>query len=181
MPRYTVADVNTLAKTAAEQLDPGSFAEFVAAAARVGDHYSLRNRFLMWVQCPQVAEVAGFRAWRERGRKVRKGAHGLAILAPITRKADEETGQKASENGPNPAGQDTDAPRVLAACRVTYVFDIAQTEPLDPCEQCGPEPGQECAQHRPTTDRAAGPAPSAAELETLLDNLTRNADEENPL
>lgn len=80
--------------------------------------YSLRNVMLIHFQCPKASHVAGFRTWQRLSRHVKKGEHGIAILAPIVRHkktllADNE---KNSEN------------EVLIAFKTTYVFDIAQTD-----------------------------------------------------
>lgn len=44
--------------------------------------YSYRNMSLIVQQCPNATWVAGFRSWKSRGRQVRKGEHGLLIVAP---------------------------------------------------------------------------------------------------
>jgi hypothetical protein len=44
---------------------------------------SLTNRFhIIAMQRPDATLVAGFRTWPRIGRHVRKGAKGIAILAP---------------------------------------------------------------------------------------------------
>lgn len=82
-------------------------------------NYSFRNMMLLAQQAEErgmtLTAVAGFTAWRDLGRSVRKGEHGLAIFAPLTRKADPEQGQ--------PVGA-----RVMYGVRVVHVFDIAQTD-----------------------------------------------------
>ncbi|MDK1039656.1 MAG: ArdC family protein, partial [Actinomycetota bacterium] len=62
--------------------------------------------------------VAGYRAWQELGRHVRKGERGLQILAPVIRKV-------------TPDNEEEEEKRVVGF-RVVHVFDIAQTdgEPL---------------------------------------------------
>lgn len=89
-------------------------------------HYSANNSLLIAMQCPHATSVAGFRAWLGMKRCVRKGEHGLAILAPIVRKV---AGGKPT---------DPDA-RIVAGFRATYVFDISQTEgealPVLPCHR----------------------------------------------
>ncbi|MCB9475320.1 MAG: DUF1738 domain-containing protein [Deltaproteobacteria bacterium] len=77
--------------------------------------YSLHNTLLIWRQKPEATRVAGFGAWKKLGRKVKKGEKGIAILAPVfCRKEDEET-----ENQ-----------RVIGFRR-GYVFDVSQTEGED--------------------------------------------------
>ena len=48
--------------------------------------YSFRNQCLIAAQCPTATRVAGYQAWRQLGRWVRRGETGIAILAPITRR-----------------------------------------------------------------------------------------------
>src|SRR4051794_29869203 len=49
--------------------------------------YSLNNQMLIAIQAHlqgfTVTRVAGFNTWKSLGRSVRKGAKGLAILAPV--------------------------------------------------------------------------------------------------
>lgn len=44
--------------------------------------YSWRNRLLIFWQKPNATLCKGFHAWKAMGRYVRKGEHGLQILAP---------------------------------------------------------------------------------------------------
>ena len=81
--------------------------------------YSWANAVLIALQRPDATQVAGFHAWLRLGRHVRKGEKGIAILAPIvsrTRVTDDELGDEKVLAG---------SPR---AFRITYVFDIAQTD-----------------------------------------------------
>jgi antirestriction protein ArdC len=84
--------------------------------------YSMGNCMLIAMQRPDATQVAGFKAWQELGRQVRKGERGIRILAPMVVK------DRDSE--------DDDATRVLFRC--VSVFDVSQTdgEPL-------PEPPRE--------------------------------------
>lgn len=74
--------------------------------------YSFRNVCLILGQRENATECAGFHDWNKVGRKVAKGAKGIAILVPM-RKQEE--------------GSDTE--RVWFTWR--YVFDIADTEPME--------------------------------------------------
>jgi hypothetical protein len=76
-------------------------------------HYSLHNLWLILMACPEATQVAGFQAWRSLNRFVRKGEHGIAILAPIIVK--EET-------------KDKDPKPFLRGFKVVFVFDASQTE-----------------------------------------------------
>lgn len=76
--------------------------------------YSARNIVLARKQFPGVTRLASFKAWRDRGVKVNKGAKAVKILAPCLRKeTDEETGEDKE---------------VLAFFKFVPVFDIAQTD-----------------------------------------------------
>lgn len=76
--------------------------------------YSVGNQLLIQAQCPHATRVAGFRTWRELGRTVKKGEHGIGILAPMVRKARE---------GETP----TEGDKVIMGFRVVFVFDVSQT------------------------------------------------------
>lgn len=71
------------------------------------DSFSPSNAMMIILQKPSATQCAGFHAWREAGRSVKKGSKGMAILVPI--------------------GADDDGD-----LRFTwrYVFDIADTEEL---------------------------------------------------
>jgi len=93
----------------------------LAVAARFHD-YSFANTRLIWAQSLArgftPSRVAGYRAWQELGRHVRRGERGLQILAPVIRKITPENGDEEE--------------RRVVGFRVVHVFDIAQTdgEPL---------------------------------------------------
>jgi hypothetical protein len=73
------------------------------------DSFSPNNALMILFQKPSATQCAGFHAWREAGRAVRKGAKGLAILIPL-------------------GADDDDNPRFSWR----YVFDISDTEELTP-------------------------------------------------
>jgi hypothetical protein len=79
-------------------------------------HYSFGNQILIWCQSPDATRVAGFHTWKSLDRSVKKGEHGIRILAPIVRKVEEERNGKTEE--------------VIrpVSFRVVSVFDISQTE-----------------------------------------------------
>ena len=74
----------------------------------------------------EASYVKGYKAWNKLGRYVKKGAKGLAILAPCYRKIE---AFKEPEN--KSEYQDSKGERVIkkviSGFRVTYVFDIADT------------------------------------------------------
>jgi len=52
-----------------------------------GSRYSATNVLMIMSQRPDASLVAGFGTWKRMGRHVRKGARGIAIWAPMLRRA----------------------------------------------------------------------------------------------
>jgi hypothetical protein len=109
----------------AESLRQGkseAITRYLAVMARF-HRYSFGNILLILAQRPEATHVAGFNAWRDLRRFVRKGEHGIAIFAPMRLRAggDDDTAEPSAEK-----------PRTILRFRVVHVFDIAQTdgEPL---------------------------------------------------
>ena len=73
--------------------------------------FSPNNALMIIFQKPNATNCAGFHAWREAGRAVRKGARGIAILVPIGTRVDDD-----GSEAPNFSWR--------------YVFDITDTEEL---------------------------------------------------
>ncbi len=63
--------------------------DYLAAVAKL-HKYSFRNLMLITSQCPEAMHVAGFHTWRTMDRTVKKGESGIAILAPLIRRASKE-------------------------------------------------------------------------------------------
>lgn len=82
--------------------------------------YSFGNCLLIALQNPCATLVAGFHKWKELGRSVKKGEHGIAILAPLVsrKKVEAEESEEDKDH----------ARRVLRGFRVVHVFDVSQTE-----------------------------------------------------
>lgn len=80
--------------------------------------YSVNNQLLIAYQRPGATYVRGFKSWLSCGRAVRKGEHGIAILAP----------RPWSRTETNDAGDDETESGI--SFRVVYVFDVAQTDPV---------------------------------------------------
>ena len=121
--RQKVAALNEAIRDVAEKADAASSSEqfkaYLQAMSRFHD-YSPGNSFLIQLQRPDATLVAGFRKWQEKfNRRVRKGAHGIAILVPYTygAKVDDEDDD---ENGSRAARK--------LYFRVGYVFDVSDTE-----------------------------------------------------
>jgi antirestriction protein ArdC len=96
------------------------FAAYLRVAAKF-HKYSPSNIWLILFQNPNASRVAGYNRWKEFKRQVRKGEHGIAILAPCGFAAyhtetDDATGKerKIYENANR--------------FRVVTVFDVTQTE-----------------------------------------------------
>jgi len=87
-------------------------------------NYSLNNCMLIAMQCPEATQVAGFKAWKQLGRHVRKGEHSIKIMAPMVVKQRDDNSEETDET--------------ITLFRAVSVFDISQTdgEPL-------PEPPRE--------------------------------------
>jgi antirestriction protein ArdC len=113
-----------LAEAVARMADSETFAAWLRARATFHD-YSFGNICLIVSQRPDATQVAGYKAWQKLGRQVRKGEHGIRILAPCRVKVAE--GDQRAEKG--------DAYRVVGF-RCVSVFDVAQTdgEPLPELE-----------------------------------------------
>jgi antirestriction protein ArdC len=90
--------------------------------------YSPNNVLLIAAQRPDATRVAGYRAWSQLGRQVRKGEQGIAILAPVLRRKDTEAADIAAEATPRSSDHGQAPSRRLAGFRVTHVFDISQTD-----------------------------------------------------
>lgn len=120
----TVDARERLAEAVARMSDSETFAAWLRARATFHD-YSFGNVCLIVSQCPDATQVAGYKAWQKLGRQVRKGEHGIRILAPCRVKV-AETDQAAGKS---------DAYRVVGF-RCVSVFDVAQTdgEPLPELE-----------------------------------------------
>jgi len=109
-----------------EQLEQGHSEALTAYLTAMGKfhNYSFGNILEIARQKPDATRVAGFYAWKQLGRKVKKGEHGIRILAPvigIRRKKDEEAEKDVR----------TQNQAVLVGFRAAYVFDVSQTEGED--------------------------------------------------
>lgn len=87
-------------------------------------NYSFNNCWLIQLQAPQATMVAGFNRWKTLGRHVKKGEKGIAILAPLVRKAEADDGNEE---------------RRCFGFKTAYVFDVSQTEGEPVPELTAPE------------------------------------------
>lgn len=89
--------------------------------------YSARNAILIFSQNPEATFVKGFKAWNRLGRHVKKGAKGLAILAPCFKKVEEFAEPEDVSEYQDAEGEKVEK-KVLSGFRMAYVFDIADTD-----------------------------------------------------
>ena len=78
-------------------------------------NYSFNNTLLIAMQKPDATLVAGYTTWKNQGRYVRAGEHGIKILSPVP--------VKAKDNGLTDAEKETHL-----YFRPVTVFDVSQTE-----------------------------------------------------
>lgn len=127
----TVADlVAKLEAGVASVASSEDWREYLAMQAKLHT-YSLGNTLLIAAQMPTATRVCGFHGWLRLGRHVRKGEHGIRILAPVTVRKVEDEDEDGSDGG--------DDARTVTRFRIVTVFDISQTdgEPLaeHPCQK----------------------------------------------
>ena len=119
MERTTAAELlATLADGVAELTNSTAWRAWLDVQRRF-HRYSWGNTLLIAAQRPDATRVAGFHAWLRLGRHVRKGEHGIAILAPVVprlRVVDADSGDERWVAG---------RPH---AFRVAHVFDVSQTD-----------------------------------------------------
>lgn len=90
---------------------------------------SINNTLLIWIQKRDATHVEGFRTWETKfGRKVRKGATAITILAPRTPRKDKE-----EEKDDTDVDDEVQRRNHIFFVAVT-VFDVKDTDPI---------PGQE--------------------------------------
>ncbi|MBA3073734.1 MAG: hypothetical protein FP831_09075 [Anaerolineae bacterium] len=123
----------------AEETDSVRFSDtFISYLAVIGrfHHYSFRNQLLISFGYPNATHVAGYKDWaRKFNRQVKKGEHGIAILAPVIgKKPERKNTSDADENEKEGVIITTDEDGYLRfgkdfiTYRTVYVFDVSQTE-----------------------------------------------------
>jgi antirestriction protein ArdC len=90
--------------------------------------YSFGDQLLIAMRRPDASYVAGFRAFMELNRCVRKGERAIRILAPMSVRDREQNAGDGRE-----AVADGDHPR-RTVYRAVPVFDVSQTDPLPDVE-----------------------------------------------
>jgi antirestriction protein ArdC len=97
--------------------------------------YSVGNAILIQLQKPDATHVAGFRAWQRLGRHVRKGEHGIAIMAPVV--------WRRKAKPPHDDNDDDSDEETVSTFKTAYVFDVSQTDgrPLPEFARAKGDPG----------------------------------------
>jgi antirestriction protein ArdC len=119
--------------------DSETFRRYLEVQARF-HRYSYGNVLLILAQRPDATQIAGYQAWKQLGRQVRRGERGIKIVIPMRlRERDqnqsESTDPGSEPDGPAPDGRVSD-PSTDRRGRLRFgvgtVFDIDQTdgEPL---------------------------------------------------
>ena len=111
------AKITALVEQLASATDDARASEAMARYLEFGSHfhtYSWGNQMLIWFSRPDATQVAGYRTWQSTGRQVRKGEHGIAILAPIAYHVKDAAGEPT--------------PETHLTFKAVYVFDVSQTE-----------------------------------------------------
>jgi hypothetical protein len=114
----------------AQELERGqseTLRAYLAAMARF-PRYSPNNIWLILAQRPDAQKCAGLRTWNRLGRYVRKGEHGIAILAPCVKRRsfDSESAEPKPDMLAKRAEGDTEG--VVVGFRGAYVWDVRQTD-----------------------------------------------------
>jgi len=105
-----------------------NFREFLLTMSKFHD-YSIGNLILIAIQRKDATQVAGFTTWKDLGRWVKKGEHGIAILAPCFPPKE----KRAAPTDIEKSSEEVDEEQKIEAIRpiafkVVYVFDVSQTE-----------------------------------------------------
>lgn len=126
-----VEQARTISKNALDELaavlergKSDDFLEYLATLARF-HRYSPRNVMLIRHQRSNSTQVCGFSTWKRLGRAIMRGQRGIAILAPIPRRA-LHAPEEREDNEENKRDREQ-LDLGVTGCRTAYVFDIQQT------------------------------------------------------
>ena len=86
-------------------------------------NYSFNNTVLIYLQNPDATLVAGYKAWQDKHRQVKKGEKGIKILAPIP--------HKYVQKVKNADGEEEEKTIQYTSFHTVSVFDVSQTEGED--------------------------------------------------
>ena len=118
------ADRDRLEQAARALLSSEGWQRWVRVRATNGlARYSFGNQLLIAMQRPDATYVAGFRAFLELNRCVRKGERAIRILAPMSVPGGDNQSAKRE-------GRDGDEQPKRTVFRGVSVFDVSQTDAL---------------------------------------------------
>ena len=122
------ADRDRLEQAARALLSSEGWQRWVRVRSTNGlSRYSFGNQLLIAMQRPDASYVAGFRAFLQLNRCVRKGERAIRILAPMSvRHRDAEQAERSVTN-------ESERPR-RTVFRAVPVFDVSQTDGLPGAE-----------------------------------------------
>lgn len=124
--RKLVEDANKLKKDVEERKASAKGLEvFYEMAVRLeenGHTYSWNNLVLIYLQCPHASILHKLPGWKPLGYHVKKGEHGIEILAP--HKDEQAEDKKAIKIG----------------CHWIYVYDLSQVVPFEDKQREQSEP-----------------------------------------
>ena len=113
-----------------ELFESEKYSEYLKCMSKF-HNYSLNNTILIAMQRPDATLVAGYKAWQtNHKRTVRKGEHGIKILAPCKYKVtvvNEKLDTVENSREPDLGNEEQKQIEYLKF-KVTHVFDISQTE-----------------------------------------------------
>lgn len=113
----------------------GEWERFLAFAGAFHS-YSLSNVLLILSQYPTATQVAGFRKWQQLCRQVRRGEKAIRIFGYRTTKLEDDGSENGDAAQTAPGGEQAggvgERGRVRAYFPMLSVFDIAQTDLVDP-------------------------------------------------
>src|SRR4051794_16298814 len=127
-------------------------------------NYSFGNTLMIASQMPDATMVASFTTWKDLGRFVRKGEHGIRICAPMTirKRSDAIEGESrlpVSQIGAKVARAVAEKPgdvETFLRFKLVSVFDVSQTDGEE-IPDCPREPieGDSHAEYLPDLERFA--------------------------
>jgi len=108
--------IDNLCKETSEAAISKTFSNYLAAMSKFYQYSFFNSRLILFAN-PAASQVAGYKAWNKFNRYVKRGEHGIPILAPCLVK-DKETNKSK-----------------IVGFKTAYVFDVSQTEEIH-CPRC---------------------------------------------
>jgi len=105
--------------------------------------YSYHNTLLIMQQKQDATMVAGYNAWKNMGRNVKKGEKGIAILAPSFKTSKRQVTDKDGRSVTDEKGEAVlEVEKYLSRYMLVYVFDLSQTDGKPMPELAAPLEGE---------------------------------------